>query len=518
MNIFNALSRKGAKKNEQKKMIINVVHQDESRVAITDNGVLQDLSMETTSREKLRGNIYKGRVQRVEPSLYAAFVEYGGNRPGFLPLDDVMPQYRHESVRESKGKLPPGKVLHKNQEILVQVTKDEKDNKGAALTTYVSLPGRYLVLMPGYKRTGISRKIEDRDERKKLKDIGRELKVPEDVGFIIRTAGLNKGKKELQADANYLVRLWKAVQSRADELPPGSLVYQESSMVIQAIRDYYTTDISEVLVDNAEVCQKVREFFKQVIPKHQKIVKLYEDNEPIFQKHAIEEQIEPLYDRVVPLKSGGRLCIDPTEALVSIDVNSGRFTRVKDPEESATITNVEAAEEVARQLRLRDLGGLIVIDFIDMRQAKNRQQVERQLRASFKSDKANIEISSISKFGLLEMSREHLRSPLSDYSHRECLHCSGTGRVRSRENIVRAALRDILSRVSGGGIATLSLRLAPEIAEYMHNSLRREISDIEKQFALRISISSDSAVSMNAYTIEQTDVPKQTPERKTKRS
>jgi len=518
MNIFNALSRTGAKKNEQKKMIINVVHQEESRVAIIDNGVLQDLSMETISREKLRGNIYKGRVQRVEPSLYAAFVEYGGNRPGFLPLDDVMPQYRHLSAREGKGKFPPGKVLHKNQEILVQVTKDEKANKGAALTTYISLPGRYLVLMPGYKRTGISRKIEDRDERKKLKDIGRELKVPEDMGFIIRTAGLNKVKKELQADANYLVRLWGAVQSRAGELPAASLVYQESSMVIQAIRDYYTIDISEVLVDNAEVCQKVREFFKQVIPKHQKIVKLYDAPEPVFQKYAIEEQIEPLYERVVPLKSGGRLCIDPTEALVSIDVNSARFTRVKDPEESALITNLEAAEEIARQLRLRDLGGLIVIDFIDMRQAKNRQQVERQLRAAFKVDKANIEISSISKFGLLEMSREHLRSPLADYSHRECAHCSGTGRVRSRENIARAALRDMLSRISGGGVAALSLRLAPQTAEYMHNSLRREICNIEKQFTVRITISGDSAISMNDYIVEQTDVPKQSSQKKNKPS
>lgn len=505
MNLFSALSRSRAKQNQQKKMIINVVHQDESRVAIIDSGVLQDLSIETTSREKLRGNIYKGKVQRVEPSLYAAFVEYGGNRPGFLPLDDVMPQYRHESARESKGKIPPGKVLHKNQEILVQVTKDEKAHKGAALTTYVSLPGRYLVLMPGYNRTGISRKIEDTDERKKLKDIGRELKVPEDMGFIIRTAGLNKGKKELQADANYLVRLWNAVQSRAGELPPASLVYQESSMVIQAIRDYYTTDISEVLIDNAEVFRKVREFFKQVIPKHQKIVRLYEGREPVFQKYAVEEQIEPLYEREVPLKSGGRLCIDPTEALVSIDVNSGRFTRVKDPEESALITNLEAAEEIARQLRLRDLGGLIVIDFIDMRQAKNRQQVERQLRAAFKVDKANIEISSISKFGLLEMSREHLRSPLTDSSHRECAHCGGTGKVRSRENIARAALRDILARLSAGGVAALNLRVAPDTAAYMLNSLRGEICGIEKKHSVRISVTGDSAVSMNAYEIDQTE-------------
>ena len=518
MNLFSALSRTRSKQNEQKKMIINVVHQEESRVAIIENGVLRDLSMETTSREKLRGNIYKGRVQRVEPSLYAAFVEYGGNRPGFLPLDDVMPQFRHESARDSKGKIPPGKVLHKNQEILVQVTKDEKANKGAALTTYVSLPGRYLVLMPGYKRTGISRKIEDSDERKKLKDIGLELKVPEDMGFIIRTAGLNKSKKELQDDANYLVRLWKAVQSRAGELPAASLVYQESSMVIQAIRDYYTTDISEVLVDNAEVCRKVREFFKQVIPKHQKIVKLYEGQEPVFQKYAIEEQIEPLYERAVPLKSGGRLCIDPTEALVSIDVNSARFTRVKDPEESALITNMEAADEIARQLRLRDLGGLIVIDFIDMRQAKNRQQVERQLRAAFKADKANIEIASISKFGLLEMSREHLRSPLSDYSHRECANCSGTGRVRSRENIARAALREVVTRISAGGVTALSLRLAPATAEYMLNSLRREICDIEKQFTVRISIAGDSAVSMNDYTLEQAEVSKQSPDRTAKPS
>ncbi len=499
---FGVFSREKEKGDSGKKMIINVVHAEESRVAIIENGVLQELSIEITSRGKIRGNIYKGYVQKVEQSLHAAFVEYGGNRPGFLPLDEVHSSYYRVKDLPEKGSLPASKILRKGQEVVVQVVKDEKGTKGAALTTFISLPGRYLVLMPGYRRTGISRKIEDAAERKKLKDIGQQLKLPESMGFIIRTAGLNKTKKELQSDANYLVRLWNAVQGRSKDLKAPNLIYQESSMVIQSIRDYFTSDISEVLIDNAEVYKKAREFFRQIIPKHQKQVRLYDDQIPIFSKYGIEEQIEPLYERVVPLKSGGSISIDPTEALVSIDVNTARFTRIKDPEESALVANLEAAREVARQLRLRDLGGLIVVDFIDMRNAKNRQKVERELKAAFKTDKANVELAKISKFGLLELSREHLRAPLQYASHHACDCCSGTGRVRTRESLSLVALRQIFNRAVQGAGKAMTLTIDPEAAACLLNDKRDEVADIEKRFGVRITIIGRSMKPVDSFTLE----------------
>ncbi|MEI6126001.1 MAG: Rne/Rng family ribonuclease [Pseudomonadota bacterium] len=488
--------------NELKKMIINVTHPEESRVAIIEDGLLTNLAIESTSAEKTRGNIYKGTVQRFEPSLNAAFVDCGAGRPGFLPMDEVHPSYFAKQAQPQKGRFHSGGALRKNQEIIVQVSKEAKGTKGAALTTYISLPGRYLVLMPGYKRTGVSRKIEDEDERKKLKDITRELELPDSMGVIIRTAGLNKNKKELQGDADYLLRLWKAIESRAKDMPGPGMAYQESSMVIQSIRDYFTIDTSEVLIDNFEVYKKVREFFRQVIPKHQRVVKLYEEKTPVFLKYKIEEQIEPLYKRTVLLKSGGTIKIDPTEALVAIDVNTARFTQVKDPEESAYITNLEAADEIARQLRLRDLGGLIVIDFIDMKSLKNRQQVERQLKAAFKNDKANIEIAKISQFGLLEMSRERLRSPLSDTSHQECLSCGGVGKIKAKEALSLVVLREIYNKTSAGEHAEIRVTLSSDAAGYLLNQKRSDVLDIEQQFNTKIIISSDMLTPVDSYRLE----------------
>ncbi|MCP4716176.1 MAG: Rne/Rng family ribonuclease [Deltaproteobacteria bacterium] len=483
-------------------MIINVVHTEESRVAIVEKGRLTDLAIETTNKEKTRGNIYRGIVQKVQPSLHAAFINYGANRNGFLRLDEVHPLYYNQKQANPKEKPAAGQILKKNQEVLVQVTKEGKGNKGSALTTYVSLPGRYMVLMPGYKRSGVSKKIEDEAERKKLKDIGRQLKLPEDMGFIIRTAGINKTKKDLQKDANYLLRLWKVIDTRSKKMPLPSLVYQESSMVIQAIRDYYTTDISEVIVDNPEVFKKVKEFFKQIIPKYQKNVKLYEGRTPIFLRYKIETQIESLYNRIVQLKSGGSISIDPTEALVSIDVNSARFTQVKDPEESSLITNIEAAVEIARQMRLRDLGGLIVIDFIDMKLQKNRFAVEKQLKAAFKIDKANIEMAKISKFGLMEMSREHLRPPLFDESHIECIHCGGSGIVRSKESIVLTILRELYDKASNNDMESIQVILPLETAEYLLNRKRREIHTIEELFKTEIVIQSAPVTPMDNFRLE----------------
>ncbi len=479
-------------------MIINAVHPEESRVAIIENGNLQNLALATETREKIRGNIYKGIVQKVVHSFNAAFVDFGFSRHGFLPLDEVHPEY-HSAA---KDKLTSAKILRKNQEVIVQVTKEEKGTKGPSLTTYISLPGRYLVIMPGHKRTGISRKIEDEAERKKLKDIGRQLKLPESIGFIIRTAGLSKSKRDLQKDANYLLRLWKAITKRSKELTSQGIIYQESNIVIQSIRDYFTTDISEVLVDNPEVFKKVKDFFKQVIPKHQKTVRLYENKTPVFIKYNIEKQIESLYKRTISLKSGGSISIDPTEALVAVDVNTARFTRVKNPEETSLITNLEAADEIARQLRLRDLGGLIVIDFIDMKSLKNRQQVERQIKNAFKIDKANIEISRISKFGLIEISREYLRTPLFDESHIECTYCSGSGKTRSRESLSLVILREIYDKVSTGSIAEIQVTLFHDVATYLLNQKRKELFNIEKQFDTIISIFSDNIKPADNYSLE----------------
>jgi len=501
--IFSAFSRSRQKADDAKKMLINVMHPEESRVAIISNGVLTNLVIESTSTEKIKGNIYKGIVQRVEPSLHAAFVDCGFGRPGFLPLDEVQRSYHKKPVQHVKnGRPPANKILAKDQEVIVQVTKEAQGKKGAALTTFLSLPGRYLVLMPGYRRTGVSRKIEDEQERKKLKDISAELNLPESMGVIVRTAGVHKTRKELQADADYLLRLWKAIEARGREQQAPCLIYQESSMVIQAIRDYFTTDIADVIVDNAEVCKRVREFFKQVIPKHHKVVKLYEEDMPLFLKYGVEQQIEPLYRRTVSLKSGGTITIDPTEALVAIDVNTARFTQVKDPEETALITNLEAADEIARQLRLRDLGGLIVIDFIDMDDLKNRQQVERQLRAAFRDDKANIEILRISKFGLVELSRERLRSPLAAAHYVACPHCGGAGKVKSTEALAMTALNELYHKAPQARNAELKLRLAADAALYLLNQKRRDLVRIEQTSGAKISILCEQTAPADSYRLD----------------
>jgi ribonuclease E len=500
--IFDSFMRNKNKKNSSKRMIINVVNPEESRVAITENEQLTNLAIETTSSEKIRGNIYKGVVKKVQRSLNAAFVEFGSKRHGFLPLDEVHAKYHTKETKKVKDKPSPDKILKKNQEILVQITKEEKDNKGAALTTYISLPGRYLVIMPGYKRSGISKKIDSAEERKKLKDIGKELKLPDTMGFIIRTAGLNKTKKDLQKDADYLLRLYKAIESKAENIAVPTMVYQESNMVIQSIRDYFTTDIGEVLIDSPEAFKKATDFFKQIIPKHYKTLTLYEEKEPVFSKYKIEKQIEALYERTVPLKSGGSISIDPTEALVAIDVNTARFTRLKTQEETTLITNLEAAEEIARQLRLRDLGGLIVIDFIDMKQGKDRQQVERHLKNAFKTDKANIELSRISKFGMLEMSRERLRSPLLDMNHITCPFCKGSGKTRATESLSLLIMKKLFDGASSGENSEIKVSLSPEVAEYLLNVKRAELLSIENQFNVKICISSADMNPADSHNIE----------------
>lgn len=353
----------------KKKMLINVADEEESRVAIMEDGILEEFTIEVASREQIKGNIYNGVVVKVEPSLQAAFVDYGGNRHGFLPMGEIHDSwYAGDSTNGDRGRPRIQDVLKRNQKVLVQVAKEELGNKGASLTTYISLPGRYLVLMPGSDSGGgISRKIEDEEERKKLKETIAQLNPPPDIGIIVRTAGLNRNKTELQRDLTYLQRLWSSIQEKSKQSPAPALIYQEHDLVIRSIRDYFTPDIQEVLVDNRDVYRRARDFFQAVMPRYQGRVKLYREKAPIFAQHGLENQIEAIYTHKVELKSGGSIVIDQTEALVAIDVNSGRATREKGIEETAYKTNMEAAQEVARQLRLRDMGGLIVIDFIDMR-------------------------------------------------------------------------------------------------------------------------------------------------------
>jgi ribonuclease E len=500
--LFSSFSLSREKSGATKKMLINVVDPEESRIAIIENGKLLDLTIEISGREKQRGNIYKGVVQKIVPSFRAAFVDYCGTRHGFLPLDEVHPDYYSVSAPDRKSVPSPNKILQRGQEVLVQVVKEEKDTKGASLTTYLSLPGRYLVLTPGSNRSGISRKIEDESERNKLKDIARELHLPEGMGVIVRTAGLSKIKKDLQRDAAYLLRLWKAIQEKAKSARPPAVIFQESSTVIQALRDYFTSDIDEVIVDSQEMFKKVRDFFKQVIPKHYRQVKLYEGREPLFSKYGVEAQIESIHERKITLKSGGSIVIDPTEALVAIDVNSARFTQLKDPEETVLITNLEAAEEIGRQLRLRDLGGLIVIDFIDMKSQKNNQQVERHLRNAFKVDKANIELSKISKFGLLEMTREQIRSPLSAMGYSACSACGGRGRIKSTESLSLIILRKIHAQASAGTSSQVHATLYPPVAQYLLNQKRAELCSIEKEFNMKIMITADPETPAEQYQLE----------------
>lgn len=483
-----------------KKMLINVSQAEESRVAIVEDGFLQELDVELSSRGQNRGNIYKGLVVNIEPSLQAAFVEYGENKAGFLPLSEIHPQCyvnggtgRRVSIRE---------VLKRGQEILVQVVKDEVGGKGAALTTYVSLPGRYLVLMPGSDNTGISRKIEDEAQRQRLRKLMEQLNPPPGMGFIIRTAGYNRTKNELSRDMTYLQKLWESIQELSQKLPAPSLVYQEQDLVIRSIRDYFTADIQEVLIDNKEVHKRAREFFRKIMPRYQKLLKLHPEKRPLFSKYQLEEQIEVIYEPKVPLKSGGSIVIQPTEALVSIDVNSGRAKQERGMEDTAYRTNLEAAEEIARQLRLRDLGGLIVIDFIDMKDRKHILEVEKCLKNAAKRDKARIQMSRISRFGLLEMSRQRIKTALAAGSYETCPTCEGRGTIKTVEAAALSALRKIHGRVAKGDLAGIKAIVSPEVAFYLLNQKRAELLRMEKEEGLTIYVQGQPGMVVHQITLE----------------
>jgi len=473
-----------------KKMLINTIDEEESRMAILEQGKLAEFNIQMSVREPTSGNIYKGIVQKVERGLQAAFVDYGGGRNGFLPLSDVGPEYFSQKESGEDPEKSSGKpVLNVGQELLVQVVREGKNRKGAMLTTYISLPGRYLVLMPSKHSSGISRKIENEADRKRLKEIMGKIVQKEGMGFIVRTAGINRTKHELLRDYQILLRLWKDIKRKAEKTSAPAMIYQESDFAVRSLRDYYTSDVGEILVDDVDTYKKMRDYFKAVSPRNVKMIKQYREDTPIFDKYQIEEQINAIYRERVNLKSGGSLIITPTEAMITIDVNSGRASNRKDVEQTAFRTNLEAAEEIAKQLRLRDLGGLIVIDFIDMRDPKHNTQVEKVFRNSLSVDRARIQLSKISKFGILELSRQKKQSTIQEISYNACPHCKGTGLRPSLEYLALNTYRRIKSEAVKGDYSAINVILPYEVSDYLLNQKRSEMSKVETLYNISIHVS-----------------------------
>ena len=460
-------------------MLVNAVQEEELRVALVDGQKLYDLSIEIPSREQKKSNIYKGRITRVEPSLEAAFVEYGAQRHGFLPLKEVSKEY-FRSQPAAGGRLNIKDLLQEGQELIVQVEKEERGNKGAALTTFISLAGRFLVLMPNNPRAGgVSRRIEGED-RDQMREAMNGLQIPDGMGAIVRTAGVGRSTEELQWDLNNLKAAWDAIEQANDGRPAPFLIFQESDAVTRGLRDYFSDDVGEILIDQPEAFQKAQEYMQRFMPPEaQRKLKLYQDPVPLFTRYQIESQIESAYSHKVTLPSGGSLVIDHTEALVSIDINSARSTRGGDIEATARNTNLEAAEEIARQLRLRDIGGLIVIDFIDMESTANQRAVEDMLRDAVKMDRARIQFGRLSRFGLLELSRQRLRPALSETTHIHCPRCSGMGTIRSVESMSLALLRLIGEEARKERTGRVIAQVPVDVATYLMNEKREWLHQIE---------------------------------------
>ncbi|MDP3088943.1 MAG: Rne/Rng family ribonuclease [Methylotenera sp.] len=466
-----------------KRMLFNATQSEELRVAIVDGQKLIDLDIEHAGKEQRKSNIYKGVITRIEPSLEAAFVDYGMDRHGFLPFKEVARSYYKDGA---DGKSRIQDALKEGQEIIVQVDKDERGNKGAALTTFISLAGRYLVLMPNNPRGGgVSRRIEGED-RDELRDVLAQLEVPKGMSIIARTAGIGRNAEELQWDLNYLTQLWAAIDGASAMQAGAYLIYQEGSLVIRAIRDYFSADIGEILIDTPDIHEQALQFMSHVMPGNVSRVKLYQDEIPLFTRFQIEHQIESAFSREVRLPSGGAIVIDHTEALVSVDVNSGRATRGSDIEHTAFNTNMEAAEEVARQLRLRDLGGLVVIDFIDMESQRNQREVENALRDALHFDRARVQTGKISRFGLLELSRQRLRPSLGETNHIPCPRCSGTGHIRGIESTALHILRITQEDAMKDNSAIIQVQLPVEVATFLLNEKRADIHAIEQRMGVEV--------------------------------
>ncbi len=475
-----------------KRMLINATQAEELRVAIVDGQTLYDIDIEQASKEQKKSNIYKGKITRLEPSLEAAFIEYGGDRHGFLSLKEISRDYFTEGLNPDKAGIK--ELLREGQEVVVQVEKEERGNKGAALTTYISLAGRYMVLMPNSPNAGgVSRRIEG-DDRAALKEAMDCLTIPEDMGIIIRTAGVGRDAEELQWDLDYLLQVWRSITDAALSKPSPFLIYQESRLIIRALRDYLRADVGEILIDNQEMFDEAREFMQQVMPQNLRKLKHYEDTTPLFNRYQIESQIENAYEREVRLPSGGAIVMDQTEALTAIDVNSARATKGSDIEETAFNTNLEAADEVARQMRLRDLGGLVVIDFIDMSSNRHQREVENRLANALKHDRARVQIGRISRFGLLEMSRQRLRPSLGESSQVVCPRCEGHGRMRSVESLSLSIVRLVEEQVMKEHTGQVLVQVPPDIANFLFNEKRQALMEIERRHEAPIVIVSDDAL------------------------
>ena len=490
-----------------KRILINATQKEEVRVALVDGQRLDNFDIEISSRKQTKSNIYKGIITRVEPSLEAAFVDYGAKRHGFLPLKDISRQYfqevkkpdneknKEQADADGNNKKPYKKprfnikeVIKEGQEVIVQIDKEERGNKGAALNTFISLAGRYLVLMPNNPRAGgVSRRIEG-EERTEARDAMRQLEIPKGMGVILRTAGLGKGPEELNWDLQYLLQLWSAITRASDECQAPLLVYQENNVILRTIRDYLRVDINEILIDKVSVFNDAVEFMRHVMPHHMEKVKLYEDTVPLFTRYQIETQIESAFQREVRLPSGGAIVIDHTEALLSVDVNSARSTKGGDIEETALNTNLEAVDEVARQLRLRDLGGLVVIDFIDMLNHRNQRDVENRMREILKIDRARVQVGRISRFGLMEMSRQRLRPSLGDSSQIPCPRCEGQGSIRNVESLAFSILRLIEEEAMKGKAMKVVAQMPVSVATFLLNEKRQAVFDIESRQNINIML------------------------------
>jgi len=483
-------------------MLVNATQEEELRVALVDGQRIYDLDVEVPSREQKKANVYKGRITRVEPSLEACFVDYGAERHGFLPLKEVSREYFKD------GQSPGGRgnireLLHEGQEVIVQVEKEERGNKGAALTTFISLAGRFLVLMPNNARAGgVSRRIEGED-REQLREALDQVQIPEGMGAIVRTAGVGRSAEELQWDLDNLKEVWNAVASAAEGKPAPFLIYQESKAIIRALRDYLSDDIGEILIDNQEIYAEAQQYMQRFMPAGLRKLKFYEDSVPLFTRFQIENQIESAHSHKVNLPSGGSIVIDPTEALVSIDINSARATRGSDIETTALNTNLEAADEIARQLRLRDLGGLIVIDFIDMESQKNQRAVEDRLREAVKQDRARIQIGRISRFGLLELSRQRLRPSIGESASINCPRCNGMGSIRSVDSLALALLRLIGEEARKDRTVKVIAQLPVEVATYLMNEKREWLNNIEHKSAVQVVMVPNKYMETPAYEIRR---------------
>lgn len=524
-----------------KRMLIDATHREETRVAVVESNKLQAFDFETSTYNQIKGNIYLAKVTRVEPSLQAAFVDYGGNRHGFLPFPEIHPDYyripvkdRDHLIKKEKqrgdSKLPDDsmseddkidyiqkkrpkmlkrrykiqEVIEKGQILLIQITREERGTKGAAMTTYISLPGRYTVLMPNSPRGGgVSRKINKASDRKRMKEVLSEMAIPDGMSCIIRTAGVERTKAEIKRDMDYLKRLWNNIRQDTLESVAPDLIYEEGNLAQRAIRDIYDRDTDEVLVAGEDGYHEVKSFMETMIPSHAKKVKLYQDDKlPLFYRYQVEHQIDEIYDPEVELESGGYIVINPTEALVSIDVNSGRSTRERNVEKTAVHTNREAAKEVARQLRLRDLGGLVVIDFIDMRHKSNNRKVEKALKDAIKSDRARIQLGRISDFGLLELSRQRLRPSLTETSFNKCPHCQGNGVQRSIESCALHILREVEEEGIRDRANRVTVTCPPKIGLYILNEKRHKLNAIEARYEIQVIIKKDDDMYHHDFELE----------------